>query len=109
MRHCRTLLDDASQRGEAPRAHFAFIDDRINVYEGRPQLYGTQWRAGPHGLESYELDDPKLVDERRATLGLPTMQELRTSAPSDPPRSPDMLRAKAQAELDWRRSVGWIP
>jgi hypothetical protein len=42
MRECRRLLDEASARGEVPRSHFAYIDDRIRVYEGLPQRYGTQ-------------------------------------------------------------------
>ena len=46
MRQCRDLLDAASS-GDAPRWQFAIIDDRIRVYEGRPQRYGTQLRDGP--------------------------------------------------------------
>ena len=41
MRQCRDLLDAASQSGDAPRWQFAIIDDRIRVYEGLPQRYGT--------------------------------------------------------------------
>src|SRR5690349_3021734 len=34
MRHCRDLLNEAHARGEVPGWHFAFIDDRIRVFEG---------------------------------------------------------------------------
>ena len=47
MRQCRDLIDRASEAGDAPRWQFAIIDDRIRVYEGRPQRYGTQLRVGP--------------------------------------------------------------
>lgn len=46
MRECRRLIMEASDRGEIPRDQFAYLDDRIRVYEELPQLYGTQWRDG---------------------------------------------------------------
>ena len=108
MRECRRLLDEASARGEAPRWQFAYIDDRIRVFEGLPQRYGTQWRGGPHGLEPYPIEDPDHVDERRAELGLPSLAELRASAPPERPLNPESARRLEEQELAWRRAVGWI-
>lgn len=108
MRECRRLLDEASARGEAPRWQFAYIDDRIRVFEGMKQRYGTQWRGGPHGLEPYPIEDPDHVDERRAELGLPLLSELRASAPPEPPLTPEAARRLEEQELAWRRAVGWI-
>ena len=108
MRECRRLLDEASARGAVPRAHFAYIDDRIRVYEGLPQRYGTQWRGGPDGLEPYPLDDAAHVDERRTELGLPTLDDLRASAPPERRWDPDVARRQEAQELAWRRSVGWL-
>lgn len=108
MRECRRLLEEASARGEAPRWQFAYLDDRIRVYEGLPQRYGTQWRDGPHGLEPYPIEDPDHVDERRAELGLPSLAELRASAPPERPPSPEAARRLEEQELAWRRAVGWI-
>jgi len=108
MRECRRLLEEASARGEAPRWQFAYIDDRIRVYEGLPQRYGTQWRGGPHGLEPYPIEDPDHVDERRAELGLPSLAELRASAPPESPPSPEAAHRLEEQELAWRRAVGWI-
>jgi len=108
MRECRRLLDEASTNGEVPRWQFAYIDDRIRVYEGLPQRYGTQWRDGPHGLEPYPIEDPDHVDERRAELGLPSLAELRASAPPERPLNPEAARRLEEQELAWRRAVGWI-
>jgi len=108
MRECRRLLDEASARGEAPRWQFAYIDDRIRVFEGLKQRYGTQWRGGPHGLEPYPIEDPDHVDERRAELGLPSLTELRASAPPERPLNPEAARRLEEQELAWRRAVGWI-
>lgn len=107
MRECRRLLDEASGRGDVPRSHFAYIDDRIRVYEGLPQRYGTQWRGGPAGLEPYPLEDAAHVDERRAALGLPSLASLRASTQKEP-WDPDAARSYEARELAWRRSVGWL-
>jgi hypothetical protein len=108
MRECRRLLDEASAKGEAPRWQFAYIDDRIRVFEGSKQRYGTQWRGGPNGLEPYPFEDPDHVDERRAELGLPSLAELRASASPERPLTPDAARRLEEQELAWRKAVGWL-
>jgi len=106
MRECRQLINEASARGEVPRWQFAYIDDRIRAFEGLPQLYGTQWRDGPTGLEPYPIEDPDGVDERRAMLGLSSLAELRHSAPHHTV-DPEAARELEAKELAWRREVGW--
>ena len=107
MRECRRLLDEASMKGEVPRWQFAYIDDRIRVFEGLRQLYGTQWNDGPDGPEPYTIEDPDHVDERRAALGLPSLEELRASAPREWKWDPETARRLKEKELEWRRAVGW--
>lgn len=108
MRECRRLLDEASAKGEVPRWQFAYIDDRIRVFEGAPQRYGTQWRNGPDGLEPYPIEDPAHVDERRAVLGLPPLAEVRNSAEPEPSCDAETFQRLEAQELAWRRAVGWI-
>jgi hypothetical protein len=102
------LLDEASNKGEVPRWQFAFIDDRIRMNEGLPQHYGTQWHDGPDGIEPYPIEDPDHVDERRAALGLPSLDELRASAPREWKWNADTDRKRKEKELAWRRAVGWV-
>jgi hypothetical protein len=109
MRRCRTLLDEASARGEVPRWHFALMDDRIRVYEGRPQRYGSQLRGGPDGLEPFPLEDPAKVEQWRRELGLPPLDEIIARSRAHPPPSPRDPAAKEAQEYAWRREVGWIP
>ena len=106
MRECRALIKAASDRGEIPREHFAYIDDRIRVYEGLPQLFGTQWRGGINGIEPYPVDDWSVVNQRRRQLGLPTLDEMRPKS-SEHLRPDEVARIQAE-ELAWRRRVGWI-
>ena len=105
MRQCRELIKAASDRGAVPREHFAFIDDRIRVYEGLPQLYGTQWRGGLDGIEPYPLDDWNAVNQRRRDLGLPPLDQMRPD--SSERLSPQELERLRADELAWRRRVGW--
>ncbi len=109
MRQCRDLLDAASQNGDVPRWQFAIIDDRIRVYEGRPQRYGTQLRNGPNGLEPHPLEDGSRVNSMRMQAGLPplaqTLAKARAAQPQLPPEEQERCDS---AELQFRRSAGWI-
>jgi hypothetical protein len=107
MRECRRLISMASERGEVPREQFAYIDDRIRVYEGLPQLYGTQWRGSVNGIEPCPVDDWSAVNQRRRDLGLPTLDEMKPK--SSEHLSPEEVDRNRAEELAWRRRVGWIP
>jgi hypothetical protein len=51
--------------------HRAFLYDRIAMYEGRPQRYGTQALPSPDGgHQRWTVEDPERVNERRATIGM---------------------------------------
>lgn len=106
MRLCRDHIDRASEAGDAPRWQFAIIDDRIRVYEGKPQRYGTQLRYGANGLEPHPIENESRVNSMRMQAGLPplaqTLQQarLQPAPPGDP-------QARETAEIEFRRSVGW--
>jgi len=70
MRQCRDLIDIASHAGDVPRWQFAIIDDRIRVYEGKPQRYGTQLRNGPDGLEPHPLENESRVNSIKPSCKL---------------------------------------
>lgn len=108
MREFRALIDLASSKGQVPRWQFAYIDDRIHAFEGRPQRYGTQWRDRPGGPEPYPLDDPMRVDQRRAALQLPSMEELRVQSANERYMDAEAAQSMDEAELTWRRIVGWV-
>jgi hypothetical protein len=74
----RTFLDamrGAVAQGEASLRNLAYLEDRVRVHDGQPQLYGTQFiviegEFGPHPIE-----DPERLDERRAEAGLEPFAE----------------------------------
>jgi hypothetical protein len=108
MRQCRDLIDAASQQNDVPRWQFAIIDDRIRVYEGRPQRYGTQLRMGPQGLEPHPLENESRINSMRMQAGLPPLAKTLAQARAQPQPSPLEQAARDAAELEFRRSVGWI-
>jgi hypothetical protein len=109
MRQCRDLMDIASHNGDVPRWQFAIIDDRIRVYEGKPQRYGTQLRGGPNGLEPYPLENDSRVNSMRMHAGLPPLAQTLAKARAAQPQVSAADQAKRDAaELEFRRHAGWL-
>ncbi|MEZ7126716.1 DUF6624 domain-containing protein [Nonomuraea sp. AD125B] len=62
---------DAVARGQAAPRHLAYLVDRVRVGEGRPQVYGTQYRqTAEGGFGPHPVEDPGHPDERRAEVGI---------------------------------------
>ncbi len=56
---------------------FAYLTDRVNLNQGKPQIYGTQLKINEKGT-SYEpkkVIDPQNLNKRRAEIGLGTIEE----------------------------------
>ena len=69
----RAFLDavrSAVGQGEASPAHLAYLEDRVRVHAGQPQLYGTQFTVTSGTFGPYPIEDPQRLDERRAAAGL---------------------------------------
>ena len=108
MRQCRDLLDAASRDGDAPRWQYAIIDDRIRVYEGNPQRYGTQLRTGANGLEPHPIENESRVNSMRMQAGLPPLARTLAQARAQPQPPIVDQAARDAAELEFRRTLGWI-
>ncbi len=68
-------MQEAVEAGELDPGLVALTVDRIRVGEGKPQIYGTQFRMAAGELVLEPLEDPEHVDERRASVGLPPLAE----------------------------------
>ncbi|CAN5334602.1 hypothetical protein BH18ACT9_BH18ACT9_20610 [soil metagenome] len=65
------LLRAAVAEGQASFGNLAYLEDRVAVSAGEPQVYGTQIRCGPKGpVPSTPIKDGAGVEERRAEAGL---------------------------------------
>jgi uncharacterized protein DUF6624 len=60
---------------EASRTLLAYLEDRVRVHAGRPQLYGTQFTWADGELRPFPVEDPDRLDERRADAGLDPIAE----------------------------------
>lgn len=106
------LILEAIPEGQANPLDAAYLSDRIAVFEGNEQTFGTQFDWDAHGLLSpAPIRDPTGVDERRATIGLPPMAEtiahMRAGAAAEQQTSPaDLQQRRADFEA-WARRVGW--
>lgn len=106
------LLLEAIPEGQASTLDAAYLADRIAVFEGGEQVFGTQFDWDAHGLLSpAPIRDPEEVDERRASVGLPPMAEtiahVRSGAAAEGQQAPtDLQQRRAEFEA-WARRVGW--
>ena len=66
------LMQDAAARHEIAPYNLATSIDRVLVYEGRKQVYGTQYRPREHGPgEAYPSENMDRLEQRRLQMGLP--------------------------------------
>jgi hypothetical protein len=112
QRRCLPLLEEAARQGEAPAWQFAYLTDRVRVLEGRPQVYGLMFDWDEAGeMSPCEIEDPQKVDERRRSVGLPSLAESvrrqRAAAMESNERPPADRHARRKQMEEWARSVGW--
>lgn len=71
------IIDKAAQKGEMRKSSWALLVDRIRMYKGQPQLYGSQVvrdeKTG--GWKFHEIEDEANVNKRRAEVGLGPLEE----------------------------------
>lgn len=109
MRHCLSLLKQAAANNDVMPWQAAFLEDRIRMYEGKPQIYGTQFEPNRNGqLEPYPIEHLESVNERRLAVGLNTIEERTVeltaqSTRENMPTPPDL----DQQYQTWLYSVGW--
>lgn len=65
------LFEEAAIRGDLSKENVAMMDDRIALFEGRPQKYGSQIVEG----KLHTLLDPTKVDQWRREVGMPPLDE----------------------------------
>lgn len=102
-----TLVQGKVRNGKVPAAQEAYLFDRIAMYEGRPQRYGTQSLPCADGrYRRWETEDPEQLNARRAAMGRPLVED-------EPPQTEPTPQSLAGYELwlksyeNWLRQTGW--
>jgi hypothetical protein len=106
QRSCLEFLAVAAREHLVPAWQPAMLEDRIRVFEGRPQLYGTQLEPDEHGnMRPYTIEDPEGVDERRRAVSLePLAERLARAKPQPLPADRERFEHDYQ---EWLIAVGW--
>lgn len=107
QRRALALVEEQAKQGKVPAVQEAYLFDRIAMYEGRPQRYGTQSLPCAEGRHRrWQTEDPEHLNERRAAVGLPAVEP-------DPPETEPSAEALAQYQdwlqgyEEWLRRTGW--
>ena len=107
-RKCLRLIQQAVAANEAEPYQAAYLRDRICFFENRPQRYGTHsdWN-GAGVMEVWTLEDEEKVNENRAAVGLPPLENLTRENEETRENKPENY-AERQAGFDaWAKRVGW--
>jgi hypothetical protein len=79
QKECLPLLENAVAEGDASRRDLGYLMDRVLMYRGEPQIYGTQYRTQDGVMKMWPVQDPEDLDNRRAALGLGPQSEYEAS------------------------------
>lgn len=109
MRQCLRLLKAAGSKGEAIAWQVAMLEDRIRMYEGRPQIYGSQFQPDKDGqLNPYQIENPESVNDRRLSVGLNTIEERTAELRAERARENISMPADFEEQYErWLYSTGW--
>lgn len=113
MRKCRDLLAKAVSEQKADLKSLAYLTDRIAVFEGKPQLYGTQFDWDENGkLSPNTYDDYSLVEQRRFGAGFNSLKEqtelIRKRAKVESQSPPKDMINRNRLMREWKIKVGWL-
>ncbi|TDO19305.1 DUF6624 domain-containing protein [Pedobacter duraquae] len=75
-----TLVQEAARKGEVEKKYAALMEDRVLMYSGKPQIYGTQGsyrklKNGKSEMIIFPIQDPAGVNKRRRKMGFDTTVE----------------------------------
>ncbi|MCD9189471.1 MAG: hypothetical protein LUM44_23880 [Pyrinomonadaceae bacterium] len=113
MKKCAALLEKAVAEDQADAKQQAYLSDRIAVFEGQPQLYGTQFDWDENGeMSPKSFDDLEKVNRRRKAVGLNRLEEqieiIRQQVAAEVEKPPADLKERIKQADEWRKKVGWI-
>lgn len=75
QKKCLKLMKEEPEN-EIDKANIAFLEDRVAVSDGRPQIYGTQFYRNSDGqMEPRPILEPENIEQRRKSMGLKTFEE----------------------------------
>jgi len=71
MKKYAPMLEASAKKGDLDLSMMALTKDRILMYEGKPQIYGSQVSNG----KLWDLMEPEYVNKRRREVGLDPLED----------------------------------
>jgi len=113
MREALSLMEKALAADNIPHWQFAYLDDAINFFSGKPQKYGTQFDWNKQGeMVPWLLAEPEKVNEYRELAGLNSIEERSreilidlVNSGEEPPENWEMRKKQF---LKWQKATGWV-
>ncbi len=109
QRRALRLMHDCAIESRIPAWHAAYLEDRIAMYEGRPQRFGTQWIDDPRDgrARPWRIADAGRIAELRAGVGLPGLHPIPEPGPDLPADRQEEIRENHRWWQAWLASKGW--
>lgn len=105
MGECLVQMRLAASAQDYTLELLACIEDRVLFFEGKPQLYGTNYDWQDGDFKPTPIVDIPSLPHRRRSMGLPPMPiEVSRVTEERPPRDP--VKKALEFEL-WLKKVGW--
>ncbi len=70
------MMLESAKRGETPASYVAYLQDRVLMKNGEPQLYGSQMLVINGKEYLWPVVDIDKLDERRKEMGLRSLEEV---------------------------------
>ncbi|REC59804.1 hypothetical protein DRF65_24045 [Chryseobacterium pennae] len=102
MKACYKMMVENSH--DITKKNKAYLYDRIQVFQSRPQKYGTQLMTD--GIP-YPVEDKENLNSERKKANLPSLSEKEINQIPDPENIPEIDNRDEDYTV-WRRKVGWI-
>ncbi|WP_426478240.1 DUF6624 domain-containing protein [Chryseobacterium sp. CBSDS_008] len=102
MKACYALMEENSN--DINPIHQAYLYDRIQVFQSKPQKYGTQWTA--EGT-IYPVESKENLNKAREIVNLPALSETEINKIPEAEDIPE-IDNKDIGYMVWRKKTGWI-
>lgn len=101
MKACYQMMEDNNE--DIKPINKAYLYDRIQVFQSKPQKYGTQLTA--EGI--YPVEDKEKINDQRIKVQLPPLSVEEINKIPDIKNIPE-IDNQDQEYNSWRKKVGWL-
>lgn len=102
MKECCIMMEECGS--DINPANKAYLYDRIQVFQSKPQKYGTQLTAE---RTIYPVENKENLNEEREKVNLPALSKAEIHKIPEPEEIPE-IDSKDAEYMVWRKKVGWI-